>query len=49
MHSQKETPSSEHVMIDRMFINEETNSLKADKDSVAEGKGIKFDFVAYYM
>ncbi|CAG2105226.1 unnamed protein product [Medioppia subpectinata] len=38
--SMKETPSSEHVMIDRMFINEEMSSLKADRETVAEGKCI---------
>ncbi|XP_054161550.1 mucin-2-like [Oppia nitens] len=36
--SMRETPSSEHVMIDRMFINDEMTSLKTDKEAVAEGK-----------
>ncbi|CAG2183257.1 unnamed protein product, partial [Oppiella nova] len=34
--SMKETNSAEHVMIDRMFINDEMNSLKTDRETVAE-------------
>jgi len=36
-------------MLDRMFISEETNALKSDKDSVAEGKGISslFDMISF--
>ena len=38
-HFQKESPSCEHVMLGRMFLHEETNALKSDRELVASGRG----------
>ena len=37
---QKMAPTSEEVMLNRLFINEESEALKNDKDYVASGNGM---------